>query len=89
MVYLLVERYRADLNPKSRNGNTPLHAATASGKIETVEYLLSKGADYRVKNSRRQTPFDLVGKNADMRAIFIKTPGFTPPAESGSLADLF
>ena len=33
-----------DINSKDSNGDTPLTFATARGKAEAVEYLLSRGA---------------------------------------------
>ena len=82
---LLVEKYHADINARSRNGNTPLHAAAANGKDEVASYLLSLGADFRIRNTRRQTAYQLVGKNAALKAAFENTPGFLGGSEGSSL----
>ena len=82
---LLVEKYQADINARSRNGNTPLHAAAANGKEEATSYLLSRGADFRIRNTRRQTAYQLVGKSATLKAAFEQTPGFFSVAEGSSI----
>ena len=43
---------RVDINSRDAEGNTPLILATLGGKADIVEYLLSMGADWRVKNSK-------------------------------------
>lgn len=41
-----------DINNQDDIGSTPLIAAAASGNIEAVEFLLEKGADTSIKNTR-------------------------------------
>jgi ankyrin repeat protein len=44
----LVEELGADVNIKHQYGGTPLHMAAYRGLQDSVEYLLSKGADKTV-----------------------------------------
>jgi hypothetical protein len=46
----------ADLNSKTRQGETPLHGAASNGRKEIVELLLAKGADVNAKNEYGWTP---------------------------------
>lgn len=46
-VKLLVSR-GADMMCKDKQGYTPLHAAAASGQIDTIRYLLSLGVEVRL-----------------------------------------
>lgn len=41
-----------DINRQDNIGSTPLIAAAASGNLEAVEFLLEKGADTSIKNTR-------------------------------------
>jgi len=40
-------------------GNTAVHQASASGKIEVLECFLSRGVDVEMKNARGHTSYDL------------------------------
>ena len=46
----------ADVNLKSKNGWTALHAAAFKGPAEIVKLLIEKGADANTKDLRGQTP---------------------------------
>lgn len=46
-VKLLVDKYGADVNEANGLGNTPLLFAIDGGKVEIVDFLLSKGAETR------------------------------------------
>ncbi|DAZ96390.1 TPA: hypothetical protein N0F65_010757 [Lagenidium giganteum] len=60
IIKLLVERGHASVNSTDAKGNTPLHWVlinnAADDVVETVEYLVSKGAKC-VKNAAGSTPF--------------------------------
>ncbi len=43
---------RVDINSRDAEGDTPLIIATRERRADIVEYLLSMGADWRVKNNR-------------------------------------
>ncbi len=48
-----------DVNAKSLNGETPLHAAARQGKGAIVEILLAAGAEVDVRDSEGNTPLSL------------------------------
>ncbi|MEC7556624.1 MAG: ankyrin repeat domain-containing protein [Planctomycetota bacterium] len=47
---------KADVNGKSRDGSSPLHAAAFGGHAAVLELLLSKGADAGAKNADGEIP---------------------------------
>lgn len=53
------------------DGNTLLHVAALSAKIETLNFLLDNGADVCMKNTRQQTPYT-VTQDKDVRDAFKK-----------------
>ena len=54
MIKLLIER-GADVNAKSKDGNTALITATSYGRIENVKLLIDKGADINAKSKNGGT----------------------------------
>lgn len=48
---------------------TALHAATAIVNLDGVRYLLDRGADARIKNSRGKTPLDMAKEHPSRSAI--------------------
>ena len=48
----------ADIDKKDQFATTPLHWASALGKIDAVKYLLSEGADVNLANNEGVTPLD-------------------------------
>jgi len=47
------------INDKDESGNTPLHCAAKSGKLEVVEKLINMGADVNAKNEYGETPLKI------------------------------
>ncbi|RKU39428.1 hypothetical protein C6496_01490 [Candidatus Poribacteria bacterium] len=56
-VAMLLE-HGADINAKSRDGGTALHAAAFLGHAETAKLLLEKGADTTIQDSQGATPLE-------------------------------
>ncbi len=54
------------INAQNKEGNTPLILATWNQEKDIVEYLLSVGADYSIKNKVNQTAVDLGMLNNDL-----------------------
>ena len=52
-------KYKAPINFKDKWDRTPLHNAAWQGHIETVKFLLEKGADKSMKNEHQQTPLEV------------------------------
>lgn len=52
MLEYVYSLYHFDINNQNDIGSTPLIVAAASGNIEAVEFLLEKGADTSIKNTR-------------------------------------
>lgn len=55
----LVEELGADVNAADHEGNTALHHASARGDVESIKYLVSKGADISRVNREGQTTADM------------------------------
>ena len=47
-----VERLEKFLNRQNSEGFTPLHFASFRGNVEIIDFLIKKGADYRIVNSQ-------------------------------------
>ena len=45
-----------DIDMKGNNGATPLHAAAGSGRIDSILFLLHRGADINAQNYDGETP---------------------------------
>eukprot|EP01117_Protostelium_nocturnum_P009177 TRINITY_DN3285_c0_g1_i1.p1 TRINITY_DN3285_c0_g1~~TRINITY_DN3285_c0_g1_i1.p1 ORF type:complete len:775 (+),score=256.10 TRINITY_DN3285_c0_g1_i1:283-2607(+) len=54
----LIVQHGANIHIANKNGETPLHWAARTGRTEIVEYLLSKGADKKVRG-RDGRPWDV------------------------------
>lgn len=55
----LVEELHMDVNAADHEGSTALHHAAARGDVETLHYLISKGADVTKVNREGQTTADM------------------------------
>ncbi|HXG90513.1 MAG TPA: ankyrin repeat domain-containing protein [Vicinamibacterales bacterium] len=58
-VKYLIEEAGADVNAMDHEGNTALHNAAATGNVELILYLVSKGADVKAVNREGQTTADM------------------------------
>jgi hypothetical protein len=50
----------ANVNARDDNGGTPLHVATAWGRVDIVKLLIKKDVDVDVKNNSGSTPLHMV-----------------------------
>jgi ankyrin repeat protein len=53
--------YKFDVNMQDRDGRTAMHLACGNGSLETVQVLLSAGADTNITNDRGRTPVAVCG----------------------------
>ena len=53
----------ADVNTRSSEGDTPLHAAVRNGSAEVVELLLRHGADVNAPDDKGQTPLEVAERH--------------------------
>ena len=58
----------AEVNLKTKLG-TPLHEASAQGKLEMAALLIEKGADIKAKDKQGKTPLE-VARNPETAALF-------------------
>jgi len=49
----------ADVNFKTRSGDTALHIAASEGHLEIFDFLLKNGADPTIINKKKKTPIDV------------------------------
>lgn len=54
----------SDFETEESEGHAPLHLAVVSGSLETVEVLVSEGADINAKTKSRATPLYTYGHNS-------------------------
>lgn len=67
IVLMLVECQDIDVNPRDKEGNTPLHLACEENRGEVCKILVSNGAELDCKNKEQKTPLDLAApKLAEM-----------------------
>ena len=69
-VLISKELTRDDLNKKDQGGNTPLHFASAYGRLEIVKFLLENKADPSLKNNEGKTALQI----ADTNKIYSNSP---------------
>ncbi|MDX9787484.1 MAG: ankyrin repeat domain-containing protein [Desulfobacterales bacterium] len=66
----------ADINFKSKRGNTPIIWYAYSGYTEGIQYLVSLGASVNVKNSDGQTAYDVAEKFSHFNLLeYLKSIG--------------
>jgi ankyrin repeat protein len=59
-----LERFKIDINAVNKNGFTALHlAAMKANNDQMMKYLISKGADVKIKTAFEETAFDLATEN--------------------------
>ena len=58
-VKYLVDELHVDVNGRDHEGNTALHHAAARGDNETIEFLVSRGADVKAVNRAGETTADM------------------------------
>jgi YVTN family beta-propeller protein len=63
IVKFLVDRKKAEVSYRNRDGNTPLHLAAFLCRREMIDYLLQKGASLSQKSDRGETPIDVVSSS--------------------------
>ena len=59
---------RADVNHQNRGGHTPLHFCSAYGFLKLGGFLISNGANTRIRNGEGYTPFQGLGGEVDPSA---------------------
>ena len=79
IVKYLVEENNADINPKDRDGATPLHWLCDTGghpqtniNIKIFKYLVDKGSDVHAKTGRGLTPLHYTGGGIEILKILIE-----------------
>jgi ankyrin repeat protein len=88
MIRLLLEK-RADVNMPSVCGETPLHAAAASGRLTTVETLLHHKAGIDVYDQYGRSPLGQAAVNGHAELVqYLLGKGVKPNAAQGSHAPL-
>ncbi|XP_026418659.1 ankyrin-3-like [Papaver somniferum] len=65
----LIEKLKLDLDSKDREGHTPLFEATILGHLDTVRYLLEKGANADARTDTNYTPLHCATKIGDTEII--------------------
>ena len=58
VVRFLVEEGKADVDKVNDNNQTPINVAADGGRLEVVQFLLSKGADCTIKDKWGDTPLE-------------------------------
>jgi ankyrin repeat protein len=76
MVRILIS-YRADLNKRDSQGNTPLVYAVRKNRLQTAEILIKNGARPNTGNRMGETPLELASRegNGDMVKLLINSRG--------------
>jgi len=51
-----IEKYKASINTKNREGNTALHGIIENGHLDSIKKFEKFGADFNIKNNQNYTP---------------------------------
>jgi len=51
-------------------GNTPMHYLVINGGPDTIDWMLKKGADMRIKNNSNLRAFEMIDITYDMSEVF-------------------
>ncbi|MCL7043967.1 hypothetical protein MKW94_006088, partial [Papaver nudicaule] len=65
----LIETLKLDVDTKDGKGQTPLYQAITEGHLDTVKYLLEKGANADASNDTGYTPLQCAAANGDTKII--------------------
>ncbi|MFY0673684.1 MAG: ankyrin repeat domain-containing protein [Bacteroidia bacterium] len=68
-IQYFLEKDNSYIDSTDPKGWTPLHMAIKKEKIEAMNYLISEGADLKVKNNNGQTPLDFALKTKNNELI--------------------
>lgn len=60
------------LNVTDDYGNTPLHWAAEKNQVESVKFLLSKGANPNLRNSNMMAPLHLAVQNLHNKVMKVR-----------------
>lgn len=63
IVYLLVDKYKVDINAVDKNGWTPLHSAAKHAHINIMEFLINHGAFVRALTNEGSSPLHYFVRN--------------------------
>jgi len=69
LVNYLVNEVKMDVNVQDKFGDTPLIAASGSGKLSTTKLILSLGADITIRNRNKRTAQESAS-TSDVSALF-------------------
>ena len=59
----------ADINMRTREGQTALHLAASNGHVPTARFLLQTGADIKLVDNNRKTALRLAAENGHLKAV--------------------